>query len=430
MLENPLGTLDWVRATYGDAALLDFRVEKGTLFARPEAAEHILLTHAKNFSKQTRGYNVLRGLLGDGLLTSEGDFWLRQRRIASPAFHRDRIASFASTMVRSTDDLIDSWIRQPGVVEFDRDMMTLTMRIAGLTLLSHDTLHEGRALSEALGEVLENQVLDRILNPLRLPLFVPTPMNRRFHASRGVFDALIYRTIADRRGGKSADDLLDMLLNATDAETGERMSDTQLRDELLTMFLAGHETTASSLAFTTGLLVTHPEVLERAVAEVDEVLGDRVPDVQSVKQVPFLNAVIEEAMRIFPPVPFIARRAKENDTVTGFRVQKGDLVFVAPWLTHRHPDLWPDPLAFKPERFLPGGHAHEALPARFAMYPFLFGPRKCIGESFARLEQTLVMARLLQRLDLQAVAATKLIPHMGVTLRVTDGLKLSVANRV
>jgi cytochrome P450 len=423
MREDGLRTLTSAHQTYGDVVSLDFRVMKATLFAHPDAAEHILLTHSKNYGKQTRGYNVLRGLLGNGLLTSEGSFWLRQRRIASPAFHRDRIASFAETMVRCTDDMLRTWPVAMHTRRFEQDMMLLTMRIAGLTLLSRDTQADGTHVSEALTELLERQTMDRILSAFSFPLSIPTPRNRRFNQARKILDDVIGRSIAERRAGKHEDDLLSMLMQVTDADTGESMTDMQLRDEVMTMFLAGHETTASSLAFTVAALCQAPEALTRVREEVHSVLGEQTPTLENTKSMPYLEAVIEEAMRLYPPVPLVARNAIEADTIMGYKVPKGRIVFVSPWITQRHTAFFPEPNAFRPERFL-GDAAKKLL--RFAHFPFLGGPRKCIGEGFARLEQKLVLARILQRVQFTLDETVPIQPMLAATLRAKHGVHLHV----
>jgi len=435
MRRDALGLLLAAHKSAGDVVTLDFRLRKVTMLAHPQAVERVLVSHVKNYTKQTRGYDVLRILLGTGLVTSEGSFWLRQRRIAQPAFHKDKIAGFAQTMLACTDDMLAHWQTthlRGGTFHVDTEMMALTMRIAGLTLMSTDVDEKASAVGDALGELIGHQVMQRVTRPFDLPMSWPTPMNRRFHKAKNVLDTIVMGIIAARRAGEEKSDLLSMLLNARDEETGEGMSDLQLRDELLTLFLAGHETTASSLAFTIWLLANHPEAHARARAEVDAVVGDGVVDVGAVMRMPYLEAVFSESMRLWPPIGLLARRCIAGDIIEGADgtrhiIAKDSLVFVSPLVTHRHPAFWQDPESFKPERFLPGGEAVGDDRPRYAWFPFSGGPRKCIGDMFARLEQKVCMARLLQRV--QFASAGPVTPMLTISLRARDGVPMTVRPR-
>jgi cytochrome P450 len=412
--------------TYGDVVELDFRLRTYVLVSHPRAIERVLLTHSPNYTKQTRGYDVLREIVGNGLVTSEGSFWFRQRRIASPAFHRDRIAGFGATMVRCTDDMMQRWTTQR--VAFDRDMMTLTMRIAGLTLLSTDV--DGRGdLSAAITELVEHQVAPRVLSFVPAPSWLPTPMNRRYDQARRLLDGLIYGVIADRRRDGAGLDLLGMLMAATDEDTNEYMSDEQLRDEMLTMFLAGHETTAASLSFAMALLCQHPDVQERAFVEVGAAVGNGELDVAATQRMPYLDALFDEVMRLYPPVATVTRTCVAEDELDGCRIGAGQLVLMSPWVTHHHPSLWEEPEVFRPERFLAGGEAHHSGRPRYAYFPFLGGPRKCIGEAFARLEQKLVLARLLQRYRFSLAPGTDISARAMGTIRARHGVPVDLALR-
>jgi len=268
-----------------------------------------------------------------------------------------------------------------------------------------------------------------------VPLSIPIPINRRFVRARKLLDDLVYGIIAARRGGEEKSDLLSMLMSARDDETGEGMSDEQLRDEVMTLFLAGHETTASSLGFALWLLARHPQVLERARAEVDAVVGrDGAVDLAAVTRMPYLEAVFSEQMRLLPPIALLARLCRDGDVIDGHVIGKGQLVFVSPWVTQKHPAWWAEPEAFRPERFLhkeqggTGEHLADGRP-KYCYFPFAGGPRKCIGDVFARLEQKVVLARLLQTTSFTSLATPAVEPRLTVSLRARHGIPMTAAAR-
>ncbi len=438
MRRDALGLLSAAHAASGDVVNLDFGVRNVTLLADPAAVERVLVSHVNNYVKQTRGYDILRKLLGNGLVTSEGSFWLRQRRIAQPAFHKEKIAGFGATMLGCTDDMLAKWstthLRDGQPFDVDKEMMALTMRIAGLTLLSTDVDDKASDVGAALTEMVEHQVMNRLTLPFDLPMGVPIPMNRRFNKAKKILDDIVFAIIAARRAGEQKPDLLTMLMSATDEETGEGMSDAQLRDELLTLFLAGHETTASSLGFTLWLLANHKDIADKAREEVDRVIGkDGVADgagmVAAVMRMPYLDAIFSEQMRLLPPIALLARKCVDGDVIDGHVIGKGDLIFIAPWVTQRHPRWWKDPLTFDPTRFLDGGeHGQEGRP-KYAYFPFAGGPRKCIGDVFARLEQKIVLARLLQKTTFNSLPTPAVEPMLTVSLRARHGIPMTVAQR-
>lgn len=430
MRRDALGLLLAAHKAGGDVVNINFGVRKITLLASPTAVERALVGEVKNYVKQTRGYQVLRKLLGNGLVTSEGSFWLRQRRIAAPAFHKEKIAGFATTMQQCTDDMLRKWEGthlQGGAFDVDKEMMSLTMRIAALTLLSTDVDGQTSDVGHALSELVERQVFQRVTMPFDLPMSWPTPMNRRFNRARNTLDEIVMGIIRDRREGPAKPDLLSMLMGARDEETGEGMSDLQLRDEVMTLFLAGHETTASSLGFTLWLLANHPAIEARAREEVLRVCrADGDVDVGSVMRMPFLDAVFNEAMRVLPPIPLLARRCNSGDVVDGFTIAPMSLVFLSPYVTHRLARWWKDPERFDPTRFLEGGEAHEDGRPKYAYFPFAGGPRKCIGDVFARLEQKVCMARMLQRVRFTSLPTPKVEPMLAVSIRARHGIPMTV----
>lgn len=392
------------------------------LVAHPEGVQHILVDHNKNYDKKTRGYDTLRAFLGNGLLTSEGDFWRRQRRIAQPAFHRQRIASFADTMVAYTLDMLRDWERKPKV-DIEEEMTGLTLRIVAKTLLSTevDGVHSdvGQAVS-----VLNVMAREQMMNPFSIPLHWPTPRNRRYRQHAGALDEIVLDIIAQRRAdGRGGDDLLGMLMEATDAETGERMSDQQLRDEAMTMFLAGHETTANALAWTFYLLSRHPDVQRKVRFELADVLRGRTPSMDELPKLELLTRVIQESMRLYPPAWSVGRRSVEADEIDGFRLRAGALVIMSPYVTHRHPAYWHNPEGFDPDRFLP--HEEKRRP-KYAYFPFAGGPRQCIGNGFAMMEAQLILATVLQRFNPALQPGHPVVAQPLITLRPKYGLPMTL----
>lgn len=425
--EDPLHSFAKWRASHGDVVGLRVPGVDFALVLHPDGVRQILQTNAKAYSKQTRGYDKMRLFLGNGLVTSEGDFWRRQRRIAAPAFHRQRIEGFSRSMVRATEDMLQRWGAQPGGPrDIDREMMTLTMRIASETLLGKDLSGEADLVGDALTFLTIN-ANDRITRLLDLPLKVPTAENRRFLRAVKAVDDILEELVAERRRGAGEHhDLLAMLMEARDEETGERMSDAQLRDEAITIFAAGHETTSNALSWTFLLLARHPEIARRLYAEVDEVLQGRPPTLDDLPAMPFVKRVVQESMRLHPPAWIIGRRAEVDDEVCGFRIAAGTQILVSPWATHRHPDFWEDPEAFDPDRFTP--ERSEGRPP-FAYFPFGGGPRVCIGNTFAMMEAQLILAAISRRYRLELSPGAKVEAELGITMRPGPTLPMTLRRR-
>ncbi|MRG93894.1 cytochrome P450 [Polyangium spumosum] len=415
--------------TYGDVVRFQFGPGPGRtahLLRHPDHIKHVFVDAADRFTKQTPGVREVRALLGDGLLTSEGALWKRQRRIAQPAFQKQRIAAFADVMVRAADELVDGWMRRPrpdAPVDVASEMMRLALRIVTETLLGTDVPIDAAATAEALDLILED-VRKGVTRILKIPRGVPTPDNRRFHAAVAVLDREVLRIIEHRRkapGGGT--DLVSMLMAARDPETGEGMTDRQLRDEVMTMFAAGHETTANALAWTFYLLSTHPDVRRRARAEIGRVTEGRLPDFKDLGALDLVGRVFQESMRLYPPAWMISRRAADDDVIGGYSIPSGSLVFLSPYVTHRHPSYWENPEGFDPDRF--AGGALARMP-RFAYFPFGGGARQCIGSSFAMVEGTLVLATILRRVRLDLVPGQTITPEPGITLRPRGSIQMRV----
>ncbi|MFT3839972.1 MAG: cytochrome P450 [Myxococcaceae bacterium] len=388
-----------------------------------EIVEHILMANHHNFVKQTRGYQMLRKALGNGLVTSDGAFWLRQRRIAQPAFHREKIAGFASVMTKATNEMIDSWepkLRNRESFDFAQQMMQVTLRIVGDTLLGSDTASKSGDVGHALTDALEHLIY-RTLHPLSLPEWMPTPRNRAFIRAKAKLDEVVMGIIAARRSsGHSGDDLLSMLMEAKDPETGESMSDDQLRDEVMTLMLAGHETTANALSWTFWLLGQHPDVEKKIRAELKTVLNGRTPEARDFPALKQCTWAIKEGMRLYPPVWSLGRKVVQDETVKGYRFEKDALVFFSPYVLHRLPQFWTDPEAFMPERW-----ADESVKRpKCAYIPFSSGPRKCIGDGFALMEAVLLLATIVQRTHIELVPGQKVVPEPLITLRPKYGVQV------
>jgi len=425
--ETRLRNLLQLRAEYGDVVRFRFGPVTAHLVSDPELVKTAVQERHRIYGKQTRGAHKLRLVLGMGLLTSDGPHWLKQRRIAQPAFHRRRIEGFGPRMVQAADELTDAWT-DGGTLDAHSEMMRVTLRVVSETLLGagidRDTAD---AVADAL-EVVQRDANRRVNAVVDLPPQVPTRYNRRFNAAMDTLDAIVLEMIARRRRAPDAetDDLLTALLHARDPETGEQMSDAQLRDEVMTIFLAGHETTANALSWTLYLLSRSPEVRRRLEAEVDEVLEGRAPTVEDCKRLTYTMQVVLESMRLFPPAWMTARAPNEDDVLGGYFMPKHSLVLLSPWIVHRHPDHWEDPEGFDPERFTKDRIKQRH---RFAYFPFGGGPRLCIGQHFALLEAQLLLATWVRKWRLDLVPGHPVEIEPLVTLRPRYGLKVTTHRR-
>ncbi|HEV7589122.1 MAG TPA: cytochrome P450 [Longimicrobium sp.] len=415
---DPLRFLERLHATYGDVVRFRFGPRRLYLIAHPDPVRDVLVTHHRNFIK-SRALQRARVILGQGLLTSEGEPHLRQRRMAQPAFHRERIAALGETMVAYAARAGDGW--RPGVeMDVAREMNRLTLAIAGKTLFGAEVEREADEIGAALNDALA--AFKRLTNPLGVILDrLPLPGTLRVRRASARLDATIYRMIEERRrSGEDRGDLLSMLLAARDEEgDGAAMTDRQLRDEALTLFLAGHETTANALAWTWHLLALNPAAEARLHAELDA-LGAAAARADDLPRLPFSRAVLAESMRLYPPAWAIGRQPLEDFAAGGYRVRAGTVVLMSPWVTQRDPRWWPEPERFDPDRWTPENEA--ALP-RYAYFPFGGGPRKCIGEGFAWTEGILVLATLARRWRLRHVPGAEVGRQPLITLRPT-GLRM------
>lgn len=418
---NPLDLFAEV-AKLGDVVGLRFAHVLYYFVNSSEAAHHVLVNNNRNYVKSP-SYKGLKLVLGEGLVTSEGEFWRRQRRLSQPAFHRERVASFVEAMVNETDRMLARWEEHVGeVMDIHAEMMALTLRIVARTLFSTAVGPEADAIREALGVAIHhaNDYAEAIIKP---PQWLPTPKNFRFKRSLKTLDQLVFRIIDARRRGENAgaNDLLALLMAAT--EDGRGMTDVQLRDEVMTLVTAGHETTANALSWTFYLLSGHPEVERRLRREVGEAIGERAPRVEDAPRLKYAAMVVQESMRLFPPVWAFERQALEDDVVAGWRIPRQALIAISPFFLHRHQAYWENVEGFDPDRFLP--QEMDKRP-KFAYAPFGGGPRMCIGIGFAMTEAQIILARVAQRFRLELLPGHRVEPEPVVTLRPQGGLPMRV----
>ena len=395
----------------------------------PDTVRHVLVTNAKNYRKTPIGRALLEPILGRGLLTSEGSFWRRQRRIAAPAFHHKRIATFADMMVELTLEMLDEWQGRPataGPLDIQSEMSRVTMKIITRTMFSdHLDDDEARLVSDAIKDLNRHRL--RLRDFIGLPEWLPRFPDRHVRAAVRTIDRTVNRLIAERRAdGTDHGDLLSMLMLAEDEETGERMSDRQLRDEVITMFVAGHETTATALTWTFYALDRHRDVADRLFAELDSVLSGAAPTLADLDRLPYTRMVIEETMRLYPTVAQIARQAVDDDEIDGVHVPKGSIINMNIWLTHRDPSIWADPETFDPERFDPKRAQNRP---KHAYYPFGGGPRICIGNNFSLMEAQLILATVARAWRLRLVDGYTVHPIGNIVLRPRGGLPMHVEAR-
>jgi cytochrome P450 len=398
------------------------------LVADPDGIEHILQKNARNYRKPDVVVKPIRLLMGNGLFSSEGDFWLRQRRLMQPAFHRQQIAALGRQMSTAATALADEWDRGEAgrVVDVVPEMMRLTLGIAGMTLFSHDISREADTLGRAYRIVFD--YVGRKMNTwATLPLWVPTRANRELRHAKELLDRVVLEVIeARRRHPPGPGDLLDLLLAARDEESGTGMTDQQLRDEVLTLLTAGHETVAAALSWAWHLLGQNPSVQEALAHEVRGHLCGRTPTIDDLPHLPLTRAVFDETLRLYPPAWGMPREAIHDDTIDGRHLPAKAIITLSQYITHRDPALWDEPERFRPERFFPEACAGRP---KFAYFPFGGGPRVCIGNTFALTEGPLILAALAQRFRLEPVPGAEVLTDSTFTLRPKNGVKMILHRR-
>jgi cytochrome P450 len=420
---DPLGFIEACVRDHGDVVSATMMGTPTFMLQRPEHIEHVLVTRHRHYRKEPFQRELLGGrLLGKGLLTNEGESWLRQRRLMQPAFHRQRLAGYGRVMAEHARRQVEAW-RDDEVRDVNADMMRLTLGIVIKSLFDLELHGAAEAMGPALARIMEHFAR---LQSLVFPEWLPTPENLGYRAAVEQLDTLVSGLIQRRReAGGGSEDLLSTLLEVQD-EDGQRMSDQQIRDEVLTLMLAGHETTSIALAFCMHLLARHPEAEAALHQELDTVLAGRAPTLEDLAALPFTEAVVKEALRLYPPAWSIGREALEDDEIGGWHIPRGAVVVLNPWTVHRDARLYEEPLAFRPQRWRDG--LEQRLP-RFAWFPFGGGPRLCIGVGFAMMEARLVLATLAQRFRFERVPGEEVELLATVTLRPRHGVKVRVRAR-
>ena len=419
---RPLDVLTrWARE-YGDIFYYRFLNLHVYFLNRPEYIEDVLVTNFRKF-KKGRGLESNRRLFGNGLLTSEGEFWRRERRLCQPAFHPERIQSYAQVMVAYAERMLATW--QDGEMrDAHKDMMRVTLEIVGKVLFGAEISEQVAEVGEALEAILRQNTRGQMLFPALMRL--PTPGNLRYRRVVRRLERIIYGIISQRRAeGGDSGDLLSMLLQARD-EDGSHMTDVQIRDEVMTLFLAGHETTALLLSWAWYLLSQHAEVEEKLYAELRQTLAGRSATVRDLPRLPYTEKVIKETLRLYPPAYAMARIALEDYSIAGYRVPAGSSVVFSQWVMHRDPRYFAAPERLCPERWTQ--EFEKGLP-KFAFFPFGGGPRQCIGSSFAMMEAVLLLATIAQRFRLTLVPGPPIVPEPAITLRPQGGVRVVVRRR-
>lgn len=395
------------------------------LLVHPDYVKHVLQDNHLKYPRPEFVASKLKGVVGDGLVANEGDVWLRSRRLAQPAFHRQRIAAFATLMTDTAAEMLETWKghAERGVpVDIKSEMMHVSLAVLAKALFKTEWSQYAAVVEPAVGIALAhtNRRLTAPVDPQRFPL----PSTRQFNKAMKDLDAIVYKLIADRRSSKvDKGDLVTMLIQAKDEETGATFDDKQIRDEVTGFLIAGHETVSAALTWTWYLLTQHPESWRRLRAEVDAVLGGRVPVLEDVPKLKYTTMVLEEAMRLYPPIFVLMRCNQQEDEVGGFRIPAKSNVVICPYVTHRHPDFWENPEGFDPERFSPERSAGRH---RTAYLPFAIGPRKCIGDTFAMLEMQLIVAMAVQKFRLTLMPGQPVIPQPAISLRPRDPLMMMI----
>ncbi len=420
-----LGFFDACAREYGDMVAVRLGPRPIWILNHPDLVEEVLV-HQNRIMHKHFALRAAKPTLGEGLLTSEGEFWRRQRRLAQPAFHRERVAAAGAVMVEAAERHGATWAHGQRR-DIQADMTELTLDIVALTLFGADIASRTAGLTRAMDDLMVN-FTQRVNRMVPVPAWLPTAANRRFRRAMQAVDGVLDGIIAERRASREEHgDLLSMLLQATDVEgDGTGMTDAQLRDEAITLFLAGHETTANTLAWTWLMLARHPEAEAQLHAELDTVLGDRPPAVADLPRLPYTEHVITETLRLYPTAWLLGREPIQDTVIGGYRVPKGLNLWMPQWVIHRDPRWFDDPTAYRPERWADG--LAKRLP-RYAYFPFGGGPRICIGAQFAMMEAVLLLATLARRFRVVVAPETVVTPLPTMTLRPAEGLPVTLEAR-
>lgn len=428
VMKDPLQFLSSMVREYGDVVHLGgFGSQRFYFVSHPRDIEHVWKTHSRNYVRGSN-FQMLKPLGGNGLFLNEGEPWKTQRRLLQPAFHVHRLMGMVDTINASTSAMLERWRRDlvPGMpFDLEHEMMDLLIEISAKTLFGTevagdaDTVHHGITTAFSI-------LHRKVLSPMPLPWWVPVPENRRFLKAIASLDEVVYRIIEERRrSGVEGNDVLSTLLSVRD-EDGNPMPDRQIRDEVVTMLVAGHESTGTSLAWTLYLLSRYPSVMRQVEEELNEVLGGRTPGFQDLPNLKYLAMVLKEGLRLYPPFWMLTRTPLQDDELSGHRIPAGSILMFSSYVTHRRPEFWPNPEAFDPERFLP--EECEGRPP-FAYFPLGGGPRVCIGSRLAEMQSLLVLGAVLQRYGLHALPGKRVEPAAMLSLRPKGGLWMTMHER-
>ncbi|OLE24438.1 MAG: hypothetical protein AUG44_19030 [Actinobacteria bacterium 13_1_20CM_3_71_11] len=394
------------------------------LLVHPDYVRHVLQDNHKNFPRPDKVQGCLSTIVGGGLVAAEGKQWLRSRRLTQPAFHREMLLRFGETFTQSTREMLNSWERRiatDDVIDVKSEMMHLSLANLARALFRQDWTDEVARIEPAVAEALRF-THKRMTSPVD-PYRMPGAGRRRFDSALETINSVLFPMIEERRRSGEHTDLVSMLIDASDPETGESFTDAQIRDEVSGFFVAGHETVSAALTWTWYLLSLNPDCWRGVVDEVERVLGGREPTVEDLPQLTYTTMVLHEAMRLYPPIFVYMRCVESDDVVGGYTIPQGRWVVICPYVTHRHPEFWDNPEGFEPERFTP---EKVAARPRMAYFPFGGGPRKCIGDAFAMVQMPLVVAMVAQRFRLDLLAGLKVVPEPAISLRPRDPLLMRV----
>ena len=428
VIKNPFGYFKQAQETYGDIYNLNLGISKMLIVNHPRHMQHILVDNAQNYRKGGAMWDAVRAMLGNGLVVSEGSFWLRQRRMMNPQFHRQRLAALNDLMVNAIAEALDTWEKSANGSDFnvatafsELTMKVITRTLFGTGLSTEEMDRVSKAMNYALTYVIQAIVLSS------LPSWMPAPGKKEFERSIKQIDETVYRIIADsRKDNGESNHLMAMLLDMVDDETGEGMTDQQLRDEVTTLFLAGYETTSIALSWAFDLLTHHPDVMDKLQAEVDAAIGDRLPTFADLMKLPYSRMIIQETLRIRPAAWQLPRTAVEDDEIDGYRISAGTTITGLIYMCHYHPEEWDNPDVFDPERFQPDKTEKRH---KFAYMPFGAGQRKCIGMDFALMEAQLALAMVAQRYKLTKATEKLAEPQLSTTLRPKGGVIVKLEKR-
>jgi cytochrome P450 len=426
--EDPIKMIMDLQRDYGDVSRQRLGPYLMHVVTGPEAVRHVLQGNYKNYSRG-KFYENFKLFFGEGLLTTDGEYWLRHRRMAQPLFHRKVVDGCTGSATASIGAMLDRWdgrVETGEPVELVAEMMQVSLSILGRVVFNMDFSGYADVISPSVLVGLKTMMPQGNINDF-IPRWAPTPYNRRVSRAQRSLRDVMQKVIAEHEvGGDGTIDLITLLQSAKDEETGQALTDEELHDEVMTIFMAGHETTGNGMAWTLYAVSEHPEVRERLEAEVDEVLDGRAPTLEDLAQLPYTKMVVEESLRVYPPIWGYTRDTVADDEIEGYSIPKGSTIFLAPYATHRHPSVWEDPETFDPERFAPG--RADSYPP-FSYFPFGAGSRKCIGFHLALLQMQLVTAMVSQRYRVEMVPGHPVEYGRMVALRPAHGIRVTLHPR-